>query len=247
MNRWGTSVWAIARRDIGSLLANPLGYVFILAFVSISGLISFSPDAYYLRGVADLGLLHQVMPWLLAVLLPAIGMGCWASERERGTEEFLYTWPVPLSAALMGKYVAVVLFYTMALTAHTANVMVLLWLGDPDLGLLLANYLGWWLQGCALAAIAVMASVVMGHVAASFAVGSLLCFVAVMGWTSSHWFEVMSRGLLSVAGLIWMLSIALMAWYVALGNYRGDVNRESAVSIVVCWFISAVCAHRIYC
>src|SRR5687768_2776269 len=89
---------AIWRRQLGSLLGNPLGYIFILAFVVASALILFLPNTIFTRNLCDLGLLLNqggvpIMPLLLAVLLPALAMGVWASEREQGTEEVLLTLP----------------------------------------------------------------------------------------------------------------------------------------------------------
>ena len=66
-----TAIW---RRQLGSLLGNPLGYVFIFAFVVISGLFLFWPDSFYSRNFADLGPLFAAMPWLLVILLPALAM-----------------------------------------------------------------------------------------------------------------------------------------------------------------------------
>ena len=84
---------AVMRRQLWSLLGNPLGYVFILAFVLAGGatLFLFQGDKYFARNIADLGPLLIVMPLFLVVLLPALAMGAWATEREQGTEELLLT------------------------------------------------------------------------------------------------------------------------------------------------------------
>lgn len=219
---------AIAVRDLATMLANPIGYLFILAFVAVSGLICFTPDSFYLRGIADLGALHGVMPWLLAVLVPAIGMGSWAAERERGTEEFLFTWPLPLMSAVLGKFLAVLGFYTIALVAHTANVAVLLWLGDPDLGLLAANYVGWWLQGAMLAATAVCASTCMGQSAAAFVIAAFAAVVQIMAWRSLDWFDPFARGLIDVGAIGWSLAVVLLFLLLALARlqWRREPQRQ---------------------
>ena len=72
------AVAAIWRRQLGSLLGNPLGYVFILAFVLVSAGFLFLQDAYFARNIADFGPLFSIMPWLLIVLVPALAMGSWA-------------------------------------------------------------------------------------------------------------------------------------------------------------------------
>ena len=74
-----TAVW---KRQLWSLLGNPLGYVFVLAFVLIYGSLLFVPADFFVRNINDLGPVQNYMPWLMAILIPAIAMGSWASERN---------------------------------------------------------------------------------------------------------------------------------------------------------------------
>src|ERR1043165_9998186 len=127
-----TAVW---RRQLGSLIGNPLGYVFILAFVLISAGILFLPDAWFSRALCDLGPLLSfqgapIMAILLAVLVPALAMGAWSTERDSGTEELLLTMPLSLLDAVLGKYLAIVTYASLALLCSLSNVAILAWLGD---------------------------------------------------------------------------------------------------------------------
>jgi hypothetical protein len=74
------AISAVWRRQVYSLLGNPLGYVFILAFVLATALwlFWFRGDDFFKRNLSDLGLLTNAMPWFLAVLLPALP---WARGR----------------------------------------------------------------------------------------------------------------------------------------------------------------------
>ena len=103
MNLQWHAMTAIWKRQLWSLLGNPLGYVFVLAFVLIFEACSSSPADFFVRNINDLGPINDVMPWLLAVLVPSIAMGTWASERELGTEEQLLTLPLSEIDALLGK------------------------------------------------------------------------------------------------------------------------------------------------
>ena len=137
----GAAVWAVAKRQTHSLLGNPLGYIFILAFVVLSGVAIFIPDNFYQRNIADFNLLYIWMPWMLVGLLPCLGMNAWASEREHGTEELLLTLPIGILDAILGKYLALAGFFTLALATNLVHVITLSYLGNPDIGLLLANFL----------------------------------------------------------------------------------------------------------
>ena len=53
---------------------------------------------------------------------------------------------------LLGKYLAVLAIYTVALGFSMTHAVVLAALGDPDWGVLLATYFGYWIAGGALLA-----------------------------------------------------------------------------------------------
>ncbi|MFM2089823.1 MAG: hypothetical protein RLZZ127_312 [Planctomycetota bacterium] len=230
------AIKAVAKRQIAGLLGNPLGYVFILGFVAATAASVFllGGDAFLARNIADLQPLHEAMPWLLVVLLPALAMGSWAQERELGTEELLLTMPLSTLDAILGKWLAIVGYFTLALLCTLSNVIVLAWLGHPDAGLIAANYLGWWLAGSVAAAFAVLASVLVPLSSVAFVVGVLLCalvmghaqvfrfaewavstlsFGAVpMGATSGFgWFDAFNRGLVPFGHVVGALAAAAAA------------------------------------
>lgn len=196
------AIRATWQRQVGSLMLNPLGYVFILVFVLVSAGILFLPDEYFSRNIADFGPLLQYMPWLLVVLLPALAMGSWASERELGTEEQLMTLPMGLGDALFGKWLGVVTYFTLALACSFSNVIVLKWLGEPDLGLIFANYAGWWLAGLVFAALSVLASTLVSMPAIAFVLGVLFCAAAMWGAEGVEWFDPFNRGLVPLGKVI---------------------------------------------
>ena len=53
-------------------------------------------------------------------------MGSWASERELGTEEQVLTLPLSETDALVGKWLAVSTYFTVALLCSLSNVAVLM-------------------------------------------------------------------------------------------------------------------------
>ncbi len=200
---------AVWRRQLGSLLGNPLGYVFIFAFVVVSSLFLFWPDSFYSRNIADLGPLFAVMPWLLVILVPSLAMGAWSTERELGTEELLLTLPLGVIDALLGKYLAIVSYFTLALACSLTNVAVLMWLGTPDLGLVVANYLGWWFAGLALAGVGLLASVQVGTAAIAFVIGAAYSGIILWGANAVGWFDPFDRGVVTISGVISALAVAV--------------------------------------
>ena len=204
---------ATARRQLSSFLGNPLGYVFILAFVLIAGAVLLWMESgssnYFSRNIADLGpwLRDDAFGWLLAVLLPALGMGAWASERDHGTEEHLLTLPLSPLDALIGKWLAVAAFFTVALACTLSHVFVVAWLGSPDWGLVLANYLGWWFAGLAFAGLAILASTLVSVPAVAFVLGVIGCSAA--QWSFHYWefYDGFSRGVISIGAVAVALAV----------------------------------------
>jgi len=200
---------AVWRRELSSLLGNPLGYFFILVFVLATAcwLFWFRGTQFFDRNISDLGLLVDAMPWFLAVLLAALAMGTWAREREAGTEELLLTLPLSVQDALIGKFLAVSSYFTLALACSLTNVLALAWLGHPDAGLIFANYVGWWLAGLAFAAVGIFASVLVTVPAIAFVVGAALCALLTGTATWLGWFDDFNRGVIPVFNVVIALGL----------------------------------------
>lgn len=233
----GNALAAVARRQLASFLGNPVGYLIILVFVVISGALLYLPEDYFTRNIADLRPLFPAMPWMLAVLVPALTMSAWTSEKEQGTEELLLTMPVGLVDAVIGKFLAVAGFFTIALAFNLSNVGALMWLGEPDLGLAFANLLGWWLTGCAFVAIGMIGSIVAPSQVLAFVIGILLCTaVAGLGWLTDWWapFErgVVPLGAVLVAVAVTALGLGVCLATLAARRWRPGVFDRAGVQML---------------
>ena len=155
MNR--NIVRAVWKRDLRSWFGNPTGYVFIILFVVFACLALMFSSAFFTNNLANLQTLND--PWfplLAIVFVSASTMNIWASERSNGTQELLFTLPGSDFDLQLGKFLSAVSVYTVSLLFTLVMPIALMFLGNPDIGQLIANYIGYWLFGVMLVAASIL-------------------------------------------------------------------------------------------
>src|SRR5579863_7302878 len=169
---------AVFKRNFLSYFSGVIGYLFIFLFVVLESVVAFSPQ-FFANNLANLDQLNAVFPMLLLLFVPAITMAAWSEERKLGTDELLFTLPASDLEILLGKYAALVGVYTVALFFSLSHILVLIYLGSPDKGLMFATYFVYWIAGCALLSAGMLGSVLTSSTTVAYVLGALFCAIPV--------------------------------------------------------------------
>lgn len=136
------ALFTVVKREFAGYFATPVAAIFLVIFLALISAFTFFVGYFLERGNADLQAFFNFHPWLYLFFAPALSMRLWAEERRQGTIELFLTLPIPLWAAVVGKFLAAWLFLGLALALTFPMWITVNVLGAPDNGVIFASYLG---------------------------------------------------------------------------------------------------------
>lgn len=168
------NILTVTRRELSAYFDSAIAYIFATVFVLLNcGLYM---TQFFLAGRADLRPFFTLMPFLLAIFIPAIAMRLWAEERRGNTLEMLLTFPMRTQELVLGKFFAALAFYLTALAGTLTLPLMLFVLGRPDAGAMAGGYLGAVLMGAFFLAAGLFVSGFLRDQITAFILGMMICF-----------------------------------------------------------------------
>ncbi|MCL4692019.1 MAG: Gldg family protein, partial [Candidatus Hydrogenedentes bacterium] len=169
------NVRTILRRDLGAYFTSPIGYIFIMVFITIS--VGLYITSFFTFPVADMRSYFGNLPLLMCVFIPAVTMRVWAEERKENTWEMLLTFPMKSWELVIGKFLATFIFFLITLAGTLTVPIMLAVLGNPDPGAIFGGYLGTILLGAFFLSIGIFFSGFCRDQIVAFVITLLACFL----------------------------------------------------------------------
>jgi len=222
------NVWPIFKKEMRAYFASPVAYIVITIFLLICGW--FFSNSLFVMGQASLRNLFQIIPFVLTFFVPAITMRLVSEEKKTGTFELLSTMPVTDHGVVLGKYLAALALLAIAIGCTLTYAFTIAGLGNMDVGVTLAGYIGLFLLGAGYVAIGVLTSSLTENQIIAFIVSFAIIFAlslvdkvlmflpvklaSVLEYLSAEYhFNNISRGVLDTRDLVYYASLIVLGLY----------------------------------
>ena len=177
------NILTIARKELRGYFDHPTAYILVVVFLVINFF-------FYFRGVflmnqATLRPMFDLLPWVFLFFIPAVTMGALAEERRQGTLEVTLSQPIHEYELLLGKFLGNWMFVAIALAATLLVPVLLLVGGKPDLGVVVAQYIGALLLAAGMIAVGLFASALTRNQITAFIVATAVCFLLMLAGTET--------------------------------------------------------------
>lgn len=198
--------YLIAKKELHSYFASPVAYVVITMFLVITGyffynlLASFSTLSF--QASVDPTIAKQqnllnitetvVRPlfgnisMIMLLMMPLLSMRLFSEEKKSGTIELLLTYPISDLEVILGKFFACFAVFILMLLLTITYPLLLVTLGQPEIGPVITGYLGLILMGAAFISLGIFTSSLTENqiIAATLSFGVLFLFF-MMGYSVS--------------------------------------------------------------
>jgi ABC-2 type transport system permease protein len=147
---------AVFRRELRAYFYTPLGYVVVAVMYFFSGYYFFTHNLY--GATTNLSALFRLLFPLVLFIVPVLTMRLLSEDKRSRTDQLLLTAPVSRTGIVLGKYLAAVVVYALAISATLLQAAVLAILAAPEWPVVLGHVIGLLLLGGALIAICLFLS-----------------------------------------------------------------------------------------
>ena len=232
---------AIIKKELRLYFSTPVAYVFTAVFLCVSAILF---TIFNLKMTnSSISVIFSFLPYLFVIMIPILTMRLMAEERALKTDQLLLTAPISVASIVCGKLVAAALVFCISIALMIIYPIILSIYSSVQWGLVLTNYIGFFLMGTSFIAIGIFVSSLTENQLISAIVTIAVLFVsflasytidpigvslvdAILGAVSvpKH-FDNFFIGVLDISSVVYYLSVT--AIFTLLTIYRTEKRRIS--------------------
>lgn len=212
---------AIFRREFKAYFNSPVAYFVIAIFLVMVGVLFFIP--FFSQDRVSMRDFFSLVPFLLIFFGPAITMRLISEERRSGTLELLITMPVRDMDVILGKFLAALGLFIVAILLTLPYAFTISRFGNLDWGSVAGGYIGLIFLGGAYLSLGLLAS--------SWTENQIIAFVIAL--FLSMFFLMVDRFMAFLPN-----AIAPMVEYLSFGAHFRNASRGLIDSRDVIYFLS---------
>lgn len=227
-------MWAICKKELRQFFSSLTGYIAIIVFLLVNGLMLFVfQDNVLDFGYATLDRFFELAPWVLLLLIPAITMRSFAEEFKTGTFEILQTRPLTPWQITGGKYLGSLIVVVIALLptiVYFFSIQALSSNEGIDTGATIGSYIGLFFLAAVFTAIGACTSSFTSNAVVAFIISLIACALLYYGFDAisklpvfsggadyyiemagiDYHYRSMSRGVIDTRDVIYFLSLIFL-------------------------------------
>lgn len=231
---------ALYKKEMRSYFTSPIGYVYIAAFLAVSGFL-FSMFTIQYGGSGkdmDLGTYFTVLMFIFSILVPLLTMKIFSEERKMRTEQVILTSPISLGGMVFAKFLAAYTMFAGTFLISCLDYYVIFKYGKPTAGIILGYTIAMLLLGAAFVAIGVFVSALTeNQITAAVGTIAILMFMLLINFLNEYidfaavrtvlnWISIYSRffnftyAVFDINALVYYVSIVVIFLFLTVRVYE---------------------------
>ena len=227
---------AIFKREMRSYFTGVIGYVFLVLFLAIGGLLFCYTTLYSMSSSTSSYFLLMLL--FSAIVLPLLTMKSFSEERKLKTEQLLLTAPVSIPSMVLGKFLASYVIFAGALVFNSLYFLILLPYAKVKIATLIGSLVALLLVGLVFIAIGLfVSSLTENQLTAAIGTIAIIIVLLAIGLVNSlipsdyairfvfdaisifTRFQNFTNGIFDVASFVYYISVAAVFLYLTMRIY----------------------------
>ena len=134
-------IFFIAKKEFKMMYKSSSFYAASLFFLAGAAIAFIGSDSWFNAGLSDLKNFFLNMPLLFCVVIPMLTMSSWSDEKKQFTDKLLFSLPVSIRYIVLGKYLSLILIWSIMLALSLAIPLSVFSLAYFDAGSFFVSYI----------------------------------------------------------------------------------------------------------